>query len=133
MWHSPERSAAEARNWTSREWVESKAMGGVRFQIARVSFLGRIELLKKLRELMAELECRAAGSRDRDKVEAAWLGMQSQRIYIEWGLTAIDGLQIDGEKATPESLLASGPEELCREIAAAVKDRSFLSDAERKN
>jgi len=133
MWHSPERSAGEARNWTSREWVESKTTEGVRFQIARVSFLGRIELLKKLRGLMAELECRAAGSSDRDQVEAAWLVLQTQRTYIEWGLTGIDGLQIDGEKATSESLLANGPEELCKEIAAAVRDRSFLSDEERKN
>ena len=133
MWHSPEKSGAEARNWTSREWVESRTLNGVRFQIARISFLGRIELLKRLRGLMAELECRAGGSGDRDRVEAAWLGLQAQKAYIEWGLIGIDGLQIDGETATPESLLTKGPEALCEEIAIAVKDRSFLTGEERKN
>ncbi len=133
MWHSPSRGAGEARHWTSREWVESKTMAGVRFEIARVSFLGRIELLKTLRGLLAEMECRAAGSSDRDRVETAWLGLQAQKTYIEWGLTGIDGLLIDGANATPESLLTRGPEELCVEIAAAVKDRSFLSEEERKN
>jgi hypothetical protein len=133
MWHLPNVDVGEARNWTSREWVESKTMAGVRFEIARVSFLGRIELLKTLRGLMSEMECRAAGSSDRDRVERAWLGLQAQRTYIEWGLTRVDGLLIDGENATPESLLARGPEELCVEIAAAVKDRSFLNEEERKN
>ncbi len=138
MWRSLRRGLREAAggrpgHWVSREWVESKTMAGVRFEIARISFLGRIELLKRLRPLIAEMECRAAGGAEGDRLEGARLGLETQRTYIEWGLTAIEGLRIDGEPATLDSLLARGPEELCEEIAAAVRSRSFLSREERKN
>lgn len=123
----------EEQEWASREWVESKAMEGVRFEIARISFLRRIELLKRLRGLLAEVECRAAGEGEADRVESARLGIEVQKTYIEWGLKAIEGLLIDGEPATLESLLARGPERLCEEIAEAVRKRSFLSEEERKN
>lgn len=121
------------RDWVSGEWVESKTMEGVRFEIARISLLGRIELLKRLRGLLAEMECRAGGDREVDRVESAKLGLEAQKTYLEWGLRAIEGLRIDGEPATLESLLARGPEALCEEIAEAVKARSFLSQEERKN
>jgi hypothetical protein len=108
-------------------------MEGVRFEIARISFLRRIELLKRLRGLLAEMECRAAGAGETDRVESARLGLEAQKTYIEWGLTAIEGLTIDGEPATAGSLLERGPEALCEEIAEAVRKRSFLSEEERKN
>jgi hypothetical protein len=113
--------------------VESQKFRGVRFEIARMSFLGRIELLKRLRGLLAELECRSAGEADLDRVEATRLAMEVQRAYVEWGLLRIEGLSIDGEPATKETLLGQGPEGLCEEIAEAVRKRSFLSDEERKN
>ena len=47
--------------------------------------------------------------------------------------TAVDGLEIDGEPATPASLVERGPEELFREALAAVKAECGLSDEQRKN
>jgi hypothetical protein len=56
-----------------------------------------------------------------------------ERLYLLWGLVRIEGLTVDGEPATPESLAAAGPEALCREIAAKVKAETGLTEAERKN
>ena len=50
-----------------------------------------------------------------------------------WGLKEVRGLKLDGEPATPESLAATGPEELFREAVAAVKAECGLTEAERKN
>jgi hypothetical protein len=135
MWRLPRpaKPRNDCRHYASTEWVESKVMKGVRFQIARVSFMGRIELLKRLRTLLAELECRSAGADDVNRVESARLGLEVQKTYLEWGLAAVEGLKIDGMPATKESLLAVGPESLCEEIARSVRERSFLSEDERKN
>jgi hypothetical protein len=48
-------------------------------------------------------------------------------------LQAVEGLELDGAPATPESLAGSGPEELFREAVAAVRAEAGLSEAERKN
>jgi hypothetical protein len=40
---------------------------------------------------------------------------------------------LDGQPATPETLAAAGPEDLCREVVAAIKAESGLTEAERKN
>lgn len=135
MWHSLKRgfNRAAPEEWSSSEWIESRKVKGVWFRIARISFLRRLELLKRLRGLLAELECRAASEANEDQVEASRIGMEVQRTYLEWGLIEIAGLKIDGEPARKETLLAQGPEWLCEEIADAVKEHSFLSDSERKN
>jgi hypothetical protein len=135
MWHSLKRKVGEQAtiDWSSGEWIDSRTLPGVSFRIARVSFQRRLELLKRLRGLFAELECRTAGESDVDRVEASRVDMEVQRAYLDWGLLELNGLTIDGAPATKESLLAWGPEDLCEEIAKAVKDRSFLTEAERKN
>ncbi len=135
MWRSLKKTASDKipTNWSSEEWIESRTFRGVSFRIARISFLRRIELLKQLRGLFAELECRTAGESEMDRVEASRVGMEVQRAYLDWGLLELKGLTIDGTPATKDSLLAYGPESLCEEIAGAVKRRSFLTEAERKN
>lgn len=135
MWHSLRKKVSEKppAEWSSGEWIDSRTLRGVAFRIARVSFLRRIELLKRLRGLFAEFECRTASESDADRVEASRVGMEVQRAYLDWGLLELNGLRIDGAPATKESLLALGPEDLCDEIARAVKERSFLTEAERKN
>ena len=45
----------------------------------------------------------------------------------------LEGLRIDGEAATVESLIESGPENLAREIAEAIAEESSLNEDERKN
>ena len=59
--------------------------------------------------------------------------MQIDRLYLEWGLQAIDGLSIDGEAATPRLLIEQGPESLTREIVARIRGECHLSEDERKN
>jgi len=86
-----------------------------------------------LRSLVAELECRAAGTSTQDRIEASRLGLETAKVIIEWGLLEMTGICIDGKPATKEDLLERGPEPLCEEIAEAVRARSFLSETERKN
>jgi hypothetical protein len=54
-------------------------------------------------------------------------------LYLTWGLVRVEGLEVDGATATPESLLDEGPEDLCREAITAIKAECGLTDAERKN
>jgi hypothetical protein len=48
-------------------------------------------------------------------------------------LVEVTGLEIDGEAATAELLIEKGPDELAREIVAAIRSQCGLNDAERKN
>ncbi|MCX6638536.1 MAG: hypothetical protein NT090_26070 [Acidobacteria bacterium] len=68
-----------------------------------------------------------------ERAEAALLGREADRVYLEWGLVSVEGLEIDGEAATLEGLIASGPEPLCDEILRAIQAECGLSAEERKN
>jgi hypothetical protein len=61
------------------------------------------------------------------------LALEVERLYLEWGLESVSGLDLDGVAATPQSLAERGPEELCREMIQAIKAECGLSDEERKN
>src|ERR1022692_2203436 len=107
--------------YNSSTEMESQAIPGVRFRLRRVSFGRRLVLARLLRDrletitklsLAAESEARAA--------ETALLSAEIDAIHLRWGLAAIDGLEIDGAPATADSLIDAGPEELVREILAAV-------------
>lgn len=113
--------------------VASAAQPGVVYEIAKVSFGRRLELIQHLRELAPKIEFFQAGETAKDEIEAGLLMAEIDRLYVLWALRGIRGLHIDGEPATPESLLASGPEELFREALEAVKAACSLSEAERKN
>jgi hypothetical protein len=119
--------------YESTKTCQSETMPGVSFTIYRMSFGRRIELTKRIRELGQKLEFLEAGSDVRDKIEAALLGQQIDRLYLEWGLREISGLVIDGRPAGPTELIESGPEELCREIVSAIKAECGLTEGERKN
>ncbi len=113
--------------------VESKLRPGVSFTVARMSFRRRMELIRRVRELAQKYEFLAAGDDLKEKIEATVLAGEIDRLYLEWGLGSIQGLMVDGEPATPESLAARGPEELCREAIAAIKAECGLTGEERKN
>ena len=66
-------------------------------------------------------------------VAFVFLGAQIDRLYVEWGVERILGIQIDGEPATPVSLIDSGPEDLFREALEAVRAECGLNEQERKN
>jgi hypothetical protein len=105
----------------------------VRYEIRRVSFGGRIELARKIREIGRKAEYLEAGSDARDKLEATVLGAEIDRAYLEWGLVGVEGLEIDGAAATPASLIDTGPIELAAEILARIKAECGLTEDERKN
>lgn len=120
-------------NYTTESVVESKIMPGVRFRIAKMSFGRRIELARRIRELAQRIEFLDAGENPQEKMDAALLASEIDRLYVSWGVKTVEGLELDGSPATPESLAAAGPEELFREALARVKTECGLSEAERKN
>jgi len=121
------------REWNSHRIVESESWPGVEFIIARITFGRRLELLKRVRDLAVKLEYFDAGRDEKNRIEASLLGAQLDRLYIEWGLEDIRGLHIDGDPATPESLVARGPEDLFLEVLAVIKSECGLNEQERKN
>jgi hypothetical protein len=113
--------------------VESATIQGVRYRVARMSFGRRVELMRRIRELAGRREFCEAGEDPKDRMEAALLQAEIDRIYLQWGLLAVEGLEVDGMAATPEMLAEAGPEEVFREALAAVRTQTGLSEAERKN
>jgi hypothetical protein len=120
-------------NYESTVTRESKRYAGVSFTVRRVSLGRRMELGRRIREIAAKVEVLEAGQDPKEKGEAALAAAEIERVYVAWGLAEVHGLEIDGQPATPERLIEAGPEELCREIAAAVKAECGLDEAERKN
>jgi hypothetical protein len=122
-------------SYTSRsvEWCASERYEGVRYEIRRVSFGGRIELARRIREIGRRAEYLEAGTDVRDKLEATVLAAEIDRVYLEWGLAGVEGLEIDGAAATTESLIDHGPVGLAEEILARIKGECGLTDDERKN
>jgi hypothetical protein len=119
--------------YTSFETTDSTVAFGVSYAVAKMSFGRRVELMRRIRELASRKEFVEAGDTPDEKMEAALLASEIDRIYLLWGLKEVTGLELDGLPATPESLAASGPEDLFREALAAVKQQCGLSEAERKN
>jgi hypothetical protein len=113
--------------------VESTAAPGVTYTVARMSFGRRVELMRRIREVAQQVEYLAAGEEPRERMDAALASVEIDRAYVLWGLRGVGGLEVDGEKATPETLAAAGPEELFREALAAIKAECGLTEAERGN
>jgi hypothetical protein len=119
--------------WESRVWFDAEAMEGVRYEIVRVSFGRRIELARRIREIGRKMEYLEAGSDAREKLEATVLAAEIDRAYLEWGLVAVEGLEIDGAAATPETLVDRGPVALAMEILGRIKSECGMTEDERKN
>ena len=119
--------------WQSNKTVASEVIPGVEFVIARMTFGRRLELMKRVRDLAARLEYFDAGREEKNRIEASLLGAQLDRLYIQWGLEEIRGLELDGEAATPQLLIDKGPEDLFQEILSAIKSECGLNEQERKN
>jgi hypothetical protein len=134
--HSDE--GRSAGGYASTEWFEAQSPGfaktaGVRYAIRRISFGGRIELARRIREIGRKAEYLEASNDARDKLEATVMAAEIDRVYLEWGLAGVEGLEIDGALATAESLIEAGPVELAVEILARIKAGCGLTEDERKN
>lgn len=105
----------------------------VRYRISRMSFARRLDLVQRVRQFAQRIEFLEAGGEVRDKIESSLLGAEVNRIYLEWGLQAVEGLMIDGERATPALLIEKGPEALTQEIVNRIRAECHLSEDERKN
>ena len=126
-------TSPSVRGWESRIWFDAEAMDGVRYEIVRVSFGRRIELARRIREIGRKMEYLEAGNDARETLEATVLAAEIDRAYLEWGLVAVEGLEIDGVAATPETLVDRGPVELAMEILGRIKSECGMTEDERKN
>lgn len=122
----------KGKNYSSITWHESETLPGVRFAIRRISLSQRIELTSKLHDLLAQHDFLKAGD-SADGLTATLRELLAKKLYIEWGLSSIQGLSIDGQSATAASLIEKGPETLSCEIVKAIKAGLELSEEERKN
>jgi hypothetical protein len=113
--------------------VNSRIAEGVNYTVCKVSFERRMDLMRRIRELARGLEFLQAGQEPGDKMDAALARAEIDRAYVRWGLRSVEGLELDGAPATPESLAESGPEELFREALAAVQAQAGLTETETKN
>ena len=125
--------SADRIRYESSVTFDSLCMPGVRYSLYRMSFGRRTDLAHKVLELSRKLEFLGAGETVKEKVEAALVNTEIERLYIQWGLKAIEGLEIDGSEATVESLIESGPEALATEIVRRIQSECGVSEAERKN
>ncbi len=127
-------SHSDRLRYESAVAVPSARRPGVSFRVERMSFARRLELVRQLRDLLGRLEyVQAAPQSPAQQAEAALLAGEIDRVYLRWGLQAVEGLDIDGQAATPESLAERGPEDLVQEALAAIKREAGLTEAERKN
>ena len=101
--------------------------------IAKMSFGRRVELMRRVRELARRTEFLEAGEDSGDKMDAALLQSEIERVYVMWGVKAVSGLVVDARAAGAELLAEAGPEELFREALAAVRRETGLNEEERKN
>ncbi len=119
--------------YASEVTKEAASAPGVRYTIARMSFGRRLDLTRRIWDVARRVEFLQAGSDAREKLEAAVLAGEIDRVYLDWALLRIEGIEIDGTAATPATLVERGPEDLTREIAAAIKAECGLTEEERKN
>jgi hypothetical protein len=135
-WRSDKEDVADGSaggSYASEVVVVSRAVPGVTLTIAKMSFGRRVELMRRVRELARRAEFLAASEHSGDKMDAALLRAEIERLYVMWGVKAVSGLVVDARVAGPELLAEAGPEELFREALAVVRRETGLSEEERKN
>jgi hypothetical protein len=120
-------------NYESCTKAVSTSRPGVSYTIRKMSVERRAGLTRRLRTLLQKIEFLENGNDPRESTEAALLATEVDREYLLWGLVEVTGLEVDGQTATPETLVAAGPEDLCREIVAAIRAECGLTEDERKN
>jgi hypothetical protein len=120
-------------SWRSAEEYRSSKYPGVRYRVIRMSMGRRIELTRRVKDLMKRMEFLNAGNTAGDKVDAAILAGEMDRLYWDFGLESLEGMEINGEPINPEAQFERGPEDLSREILQRIKSGLQLSEGEQKN
>ena len=118
--------------YASVVWHRSRCIERVSFAVRRPSLGQRIELTTRVRHLTLKHEFLKAGDLP-DQLAASLVELLVKRLYLEWGLIEVKGLEIDGRVANVSTLVERGPEELVEEIVEAIKKESGLTEDERKN
>ena len=95
--------------YKSEAVVESRAMPGVTFTIAKMSFGRRVELMRRVRELARRMEFLAAGKDAGDKMDAALLQAEIDRLYVTWGVKAVTGWWWTGARRVRNCWRRPGP------------------------
>ena len=113
--------------------LDSTTTPGVSLVINKPSFARRVELTRRIRELANRVEFLSAGTDAKEKLDSALASAEIDRIYVEWGVREVIGLEVDGAPGTTQSLIDTAPEALFREAVEAVKAELGLRDEERKN
>lgn len=111
----------------------SHQVDGVSFTVKKMSLGGRLELARRIRQIGIKREFHKAGGTIEDELEVGIIENEINRAYLEWGVTSVCGLVIDGAEATIDMLIERGPECLTTEMLAAVRGELSLSEEERKN
>ena len=125
--HSP-----KAFEYQSHVWHESSVCRGVRFATRQMSLSGRIELTQRIQDLILKNEFLRAGDA-LERSQASLADLLARKVYLEWGISEIESLTIDGRPASVEDLIRCGPEDLCEEIASTIHSELGLTEEERKN
>jgi hypothetical protein len=120
-------------NYESYIRIDSKVIPGVAFVVGKMSLMRRMDLIRRIRKMSLKCEFLNAGESAEEKLQAALFSAEIDRLYVTWGLQEVIGLEVDGVAATPDLLVSRGPEDLFREVVAAVKAECGLSEPERKN
>jgi hypothetical protein len=128
-----DRGINVSATWESRKIVRSELQPDVEYDVARMSFGRRLELMKRIRDLAARIEFFEAGQAESNRMEASLLAGEMDRVFLEWGLQGVSGLEIDGAPASVAALIGNGPEDLVHEALGIVKAECGLNEAERKN
>jgi hypothetical protein len=68
-----------------------------------------------------------------EQSQASLADLLARRVYLEWGISEIEGLTIDGSPASLQDVIERGPEGLCEEMASTIQSELSLSEEERKN
>ena len=124
---------SDSATWSRTAVVQSETWPGVEIVISKMTYGRRLDLMRRIRDLAARAEFLEAGVSGKDRMDASLLGAEIDRLYVQWGVEEVRGIDLNGQAATPAALIEIGPEDLFREAHSAVKAISGLNENERKN
>jgi hypothetical protein len=133
-------------NYCSKTTHESTLYPGVVYTIRKMTERRRVQremtiapLRMRVNESTAAIKAAlndpdSAGAADQLNREfGLLLHTEWYPAWIRWGVSALDNFEIDGEKASIEMAIESGPTELLEEMFLAILGEAGLKPVEEKN